>query len=485
MMGGAPRGRLDGLGKVDDTMIRNRFLSEFPGRARALVLALAYVAVMVPEAAGQQADLRLDIQDAAQAPRIAVPNLGGPLAIADDVDVFNTTLWNDLEASAKFEMVTKSFYPRTTPRQPEDFQVGENVPDDPGARGLWLQGWAEPPVTTRYLSFGSIGAGDDRLVLSGFLYDVVQQEQGAAHIFGKRYFAPRGGEGARKLAHDFSRDILQNLGLGAGLAGSKIYFVSNRTGNQEIWSMDYDGRIQRALTEYKNLTLTPAVSPDSSKFAFTSYFMGNPRIFIHSLETNRRLTFYNQEASMNATPAFTPDGERIVYASSATGHSQIYMADLDGRNLRRISYSRSIDVDPAINPKTGAQIAFVSGRSGPPQVYLMDIDGANVRKLSPGGGDAVQPSWDPQGENIAFAWTRGFEPGNYNIFIMNVATGKLVQLTYGVGRNEHPYFSPSGTHIAFVSNRSGGTQIWTMRADGTHLKKLTRKGKNMQPVWAE
>ena len=395
-------------------MIRNRLPWRFLGWACVLGLALAYVAVTVPEAAGQQTDLRIDIQESAQAPRIAAPNLGGPLAVADEVDVFNTTLWNDLEASAKFEMVAKSFYPRTTPRQPEDFQTAENAPEDPGARGLWLEGWSEPPVTTRYLSFGSLEAGDDRLVLSGFLYDVVQQEPGAAHIFGKRYFAPRGGEGARQLAHDFSRDNLQNLGLGAGLAGSKIYFVSNRTGNQEIWSMDYDGRSQRALTDYKNLTLMPSVSPDASKFAFTSYFMGNPRIFIHSLETNRRLTFYNQEASMNATPAFTPDGERIVYASSATGHSQIYMADLDGRNLRRISYSRSIDVDPAVNPKTGAQIAFVSGRSGVPQIYLMDIDGANVRKLTLGGGDAVQPCWDPQGENIAFAWTRGFEPGNYN-----------------------------------------------------------------------
>ena len=466
-------------------MKRNRLPLHFLGWVCTLGPLLACVAVVARDAVAQQTDLRIDIQESAQAPRIAVPNLGGPLTVADEVDVFNTTLWNDLEASAKFEMVAKSFYPRTTPRQPEDFQTGENVPDDPGARGLWLEGWSEPPVTTRYLSFGSLEAGDDRLVLSGFLYDVGRQEQGAAHIFGKRYFAPRGSEGARQLAHDLSRDILQNLGLGAGLAGSKIYFVSKRTGHQEIWSMDYDGRNQRALTDYENLTLTPAVSPDASKFAFTSYFMGNPRIFIHSLETNRRLTFYNQEASMNATPAFTPDGERIVYASSATGHSQIYMADLDGRNLRRISYSRSIDVDPAVNPKTGAQIAFVSGRSGPPQVYLMDIDGANVRKLTPGGGDAVQPAWDPQGENIAFAWTRGFEPGNYNIFIMNVATGKLVQLTYGVGRNEHPYFSPSGTHIAFVSNRSGGTQIWTMRADGTHLKKLTRRGKNMQPVWAE
>ena len=448
-------------------------------------IVLVCASVLPQIAFGQQADLRIEIQESVQSPRIAVPDLSGPITIADEVvDVFNNTLWNDLEASARFEMIAKSFYPRTTPRQPEDFQVGNSLPDDPGARGLWLEGWATPPVTARYLSFGSLQAGDERLMLSGFLYDVIR-EPGAAHVFGKRYFAPHDKEGARQLAHFFSRDILQNLGLGPGLAGSKIYFVSNRTGNQEIWSMDYDGRNQKAMTNYKNLTLTPAVSPDASKLAFTSYFLGNPRIFIHSLETNRRLTFYNQEASMNATPSFAPDGEKIVFASSASGHSQIYISDLDGRNLRRVSYSWAIDVDPVVNPKTGSQIAFVSGRSGPPQVYLMDVDGANIRKLSPGGGDAVQPSWDPKGENISFAWTRGFEPGNYNIFIINVATGKLVQLTYGAGRNEHPNFSPSGTHIVFVSNRSGGSQIWSMRVDGTHLRKLTRKGKNMQPVWSE
>ena len=81
--------------------------------------------------------------------------------------------------------------------------------------------------------------------------------------------------------------------------------------------------------------------------------MGTPQIIVHSLETGRRLTFYNQIASLNTTPSFTPHGERIVFASSASGRTQIYVADLDGRNLRRISYSRSIDVDPAVNPKTG------------------------------------------------------------------------------------------------------------------------------------
>jgi TolB protein len=451
------------------------------------LLTIAAVVVFAAAAlflAAQQPDIKIDITGQQQVPRIAVPDIPGPAAASGQVEVFNTTLWNDLESAGRFEMISKSFYPRTAPRRPEDLQAGDKgLPEDPGARGLWLAGWSQPPVTALYLAFGSIEIAGDRLVLSGYLYDVTEADLSAAHIFGKRYYSNIDEEGARQLAHDFSRDILEKLGLGPGLAGSKIYFVSNRSGTKEIWSMDYDGSNQKQLTFYKNITVTPSLSPDATKLAFTTYVEGQPKIYIHSLETNRRLTFYNQIASLNTTPAFTPDGNSVLFASSATGWSQIYMADLDGRNLRRISYSRSLDVHPVVNPKTGAQIAFVSGRSGPPQVYLMDLDGANVRKLSPGGGDAVQPAWDPQGENIAFAWTRGFEPGNYNIFVINVATQELVQLTHGAGRNEHPTWAPSGTHIVFSSNRSGGTQIWTMRADGTQLRKLTSQGQNEGPVW--
>jgi TolB protein len=205
---------------------------------------------------------------------------------------------------------------------------------------------------------------------------------------------------------------------------------------------------------------------------------------LHSLITGARLNFYNQEASMNATPDFTPDGKQIVFSSTAAGRfAQIYIANLDGSGLRRLTFSNAIDVEPKVNPKTGAEIVFVSGRSGTPQIYKMNIDGADVVRLTPGEGDAVNPSWHPDGQHIAFAWTRGYAPGNFNIFVMDVATREFVQLTHGAGRNENPVWAPDGRHLAFSSNRSGSTQIWTMLADGTQLRQLTTEGRNMRPVW--
>ena len=75
----------------------------------------------------------------------------------------------------------------------------------------------------------------------------------------------------------------------------------------------------------------------------------------------------------------------------------IYVANMDGSNLRRISSSRAIEVEPKVNPKTGNDIVFVSGRSGPQQIYRMNIDGTGVERLSNGEGEASNPSWHPNG----------------------------------------------------------------------------------------
>jgi TolB protein len=84
---------------------------------------------------------------------------------------------------------------------------------------------------------------------------------------------------------------------------------------------------------------------------------------------------------------------------------------------------------------------------------------------------------------MAFKWTRGYAPGNWNIFIMDVASRETAQLTQGAGRNENPSWAPDGRHIVFSSNRSGSFQLYSMLVDGTELRQLTRTGNNTMPVW--
>ncbi|MEZ5362770.1 MAG: hypothetical protein R2748_10640 [Bryobacterales bacterium] len=98
-------------------------------------------------------------------------------------------------------------------------------------------------------------------MLNGYLYDATATETGPAYMLGKRYYSDLTETGAQQIAHDFSREILETLGLGMGLAGSRIYFVSDRTGQSEIWSMDYDGQNLKQHTNYNNITITPRFPP--------------------------------------------------------------------------------------------------------------------------------------------------------------------------------------------------------------------------------
>lgn len=450
-----------------------------------LACAIGLIGMAALIGAQQQSDMLIKLTGGNKQPVIAVPDHRASGDAQKYMDVFNQTLFSDLQESGAVKMAPKSMYPLDIPQRPQDFRPPTGTPPNVQRQGPWLTDWSQPPVNANYLTVGYAAAQNDRLVFFGWLYNVNQADINNAQVFNKMYFGSLDAAGARQVAHEFATDILARFGAET-LAGSKIYFTSDRTGNKEIWVMDFDGQNQKQLTRLRSISKFIAVSPDGSRLAFTTFAKGQPEIMMMSPETGRILPFYNQRASMNGTPEFTPDGQNLLFSSSAAGGSpQIFQCNLNGSGLRRVSATTAIEVEPKINPKNGTEIVLTSGRSGPPQVYKMNIDGSDVVRLSSGEGEAVNPSWNPNGQHIAFSWTRGYDPGNYNVFIMDVASREYVQLTHGAGRNENPTWAPDGRHLAFSSNRSGSTQIWTMLADGTQVRRLTSQGRNENPVWSK
>jgi TolB protein len=318
--------------------------------------------------------------------------------------------------------------------------------------------------------------------LRGWLIDLGNPT--SAPAIAKTYTGSPDAAGAQKTAHEFAADILALFGS-QSLAGTHIYFVSDRTGHKEIWAMDYDGKNQHPITHFNSISIQPTVSPDGSKVAFTSYRNGNPGIFVFSVDPVRDLRFYNQAASVNSSPSFTPDGKQIIYSSSSGRCCRIFLSNLDGTGFRPISSPAAIDTEPKVNPKTGNEVVFSSGRSGTEQIYRMNLDGADMERLSDGTGEAAGAAWHPNGQTIAFSWTRGYAAGAWNIFVMDVASRKYNQLTSGAGKNENPSWAPDGKHIVFASTRRGSSQIYSMLADGTEVQQLTTQGRNDRPVWSK
>jgi TolB protein len=403
--------------------------------------------------------------------RLAVPDFkaanGDPLN-APLLKTFNDTFWNDLDNSGVVELVSKSFYPLQVPGQPTE---------------VTFPAWSSPPPNAAMLAFGNLGVAGGKVTVQGWLYDV--KNTASPQVLGKQYADVATEDAARVIAHKFADEIIFRLGGGiAGIAESKIYFVSDRSGHKEIWVMDYDGSNQRQVTRQNSISLSPRISPDGSRLAFSSLTKSGWDILIYSIDLNRLVSF-PRFGGTNLAPAWSPDGTRLALSSSRGGHSEIYVCDATGANIHPMTTGKGPDVSPSWNRKTGSQIAFVSGSTGLPQVYTMEADGTNQQRMTD-QGYAVSPNWSPNGQFLTLAWTRKYgpgAPGSSDIYLMDIASKQWVQLTHDGGRNDYPWWSPDGRHIVFQSSRSGKEEIWEMLADGTKLHQLTFTGRNSQPDW--
>ena len=384
---------------------------------------------------------------------------------------FDATLYSDLAGAGIFDIVSKSMAPQAAPGSPSEINLTQ---------------WSAAPANAAMVAFGALSSVNGRLAVSGWLDDT--RNAANPQVLAKQYNEQASQDTARTVAHRFADEIIARLGGGInGIAETKIYFVSSRSGSKEIWAMDYDGQNQRPITHLGSIALSPRISPDNSRLAFASLGKEGWAVRMYSLELDRMVSFPAGIAGgSNQSPAWSADGSKLAFSSSRSGDPEIWVVDANGGNLRRVTNFAGPDVSPTWNPKTNAQLAWVSGRTGLPQIYTMDQDGANVQRLTD-GGYAISPSWSPNGQFLAFSWNRKYgpgDPGGQDIYVMDIASKRWLQITHESGSNDFPSWAPDGRHIVFERAIGGRHQIWSMLADGTEQHQLTQTGNDFMPNWS-
>jgi TolB protein len=385
--------------------------------------------------------------------------------------VFDATLFSDLNNAGIFDMVSKSLAPLAMPGSPQEMVLSQ---------------WSAAPASAAMVAFGAVSVTSGRLAVYGWLFDV--RNTANPQVLGKQYSEAASEDMARTVAHRFADEIIYRLGGGInGIAETRIYFVSTRSGSKEIWAMDYDGQNQHQVTHLGSISLSPRIAPDNSRLAFSSLGKDGWAIRMYSLELGRMVSFPGGAAGgSNLSPAWSSDGSKVAFSSSRSGDSEIWVSDESGGNLHRVTSLQGPNVAPVWNPRTNAQLAFVGGRTSEPQIYTMDQDGSNIQRLTD-SGYAVSPSWAPNGGLLTFSWNRKYgpgDPGGQDIYVFEIASMHWLQVTHESGSNDFPSWAPDGRHIVFQRTIGQHPQIWTMLADGTHQQQLTRAGDNSMPNWS-
>src|SRR5437870_5394045 len=199
--------------------------------------------------------------------------------------------------------------------------------------------------------------------------------------------------------------------VGQAVSNGKIAFVSNRDGNNEIYTMNVDS------TGVARLTVNVA---------------------------------------SDVNPTWSPDGTKIAFVSNRDGNNEIYTMNADGTGVTRLTTSTSDDSSPAWSPD-GSKIAFQTNRDSfsNPEIYVMNVDGSGQTRLTVNTFSDLTPAWSPNGTKIAFSTNRD---GNFEIYTMNADGTGATRLTSNPALDANPTWSHDGTKIAFVRGGFGSEQ---------------------------
>src|SRR6266581_4699666 len=241
----------------------------------------------------------------------------------------------------------------------------------------------------------------------------------------------------------------------AGPTNGRIVFVSGRTGNADIWSVNPDGTGLVNLTNDMGDDSEPAVSADGTRIAWISdRDQGNRDVYVMNADGTdvQRLT---TDPEMESWPSFSPDGTRIVFGSNLDIFNdtdpQIYVMGVDRSNLTRLTTDGSWDDQARFSPD-GSKIVFTSRRDGDPEIWVMNADGSGQHDISHNEAFDQFPSWSPDGQLIAFQTNRDEDP---EIYTMNPNGSNQTDATNDHAfRDEYPWWSPDGSQLVFTSNRS-------------------------------
>jgi Tol biopolymer transport system component len=237
--------------------------------------------------------------------------------------------------------------------------------------------------------------------------------------------------------------------------GSRVVFHRRETAPttwwKSTWSRQPDFRL--ALT-----SIMPAFGRDGDRFVVTARppagaILGSG-IGIATPGSNTVKIVYQDPTRNVLGPAWAPNGEHIVFAVGA------FNAFYNGFN--------SLFLKPGDRSERGAQIAIIKP------------DGTGFRELTKGPNNNAFPSMSPNGKQFVY---RSFGLEGDGLRIMNIETNEVSVLSRGY--DNFPLWSPRGDLIMFSRLAAGDYDVYTIKPDGTALKRITNShGNDAHQAWS-
>ena len=170
-------------------------------------------------------------------------------------------------------------------------------------------------------------------------------------------------------------------------------------------------------------------------------------------------------------------GTKVAYVTAKQqGEGRLYslvVSDQDGFNEHTIMESKDPIMSPAWSPDS-RQLAYVSFEGSKSSIFVQTLRTGNRFKVSSKPGINGAPSFSPDGRKLVV--TLGGIDGNLDIHVLDINSRQTTRLTTHRAIDTEGTWSPDGRYIYFTSDRSGGPQVYRVRATGGSPERVTFEG---------
>lgn len=208
---------------------------------------------------------------------------------------------------------------------------------------------------------------------------------------------------------------------------------------------------------------TPRFSPDGSRIAFVSTRTGLDEIWIANADCSsaQQLTRFNQNSV--GSPRWSPDGKMLAFDRDIDGSTEIFTIGINGTDLRQLTNEKAAENMPAWSPD-GRWIYFGSDQSSVSRIHRVPVSGGVAEQVTQSPGREAIPSADGRSlyyTNADQLWRKDLLTG---------VEGPVPGLEkVAVGR----YWDIAGGTLYYVSQQSTEEPVvWTLDIESRRVDQL-------------